>query len=403
MYLGHMTRPTQDSNDGEDLIVVEDQGPRFGRVDDPPQPHPRSNPFATFRSNLPELTTSPEDRFATTVYDARCEITSVRDITQRFGGCKEADSVIDMQLSAGGSCLAILGVGLAGVPTHMAMGETQRLILVGDKKRIKSFAWATADGVYYEEPLAQHTMNSTGFGGPILVLPNGKVLRAGRAIIGDDLEIDDEYDEERDENPYIESSSGSPPTSQITFANKPKLQPTIWKLLPSSSSIALCAERMHSNFIAMDLEHGGKTTARYKGHHGLVTHISTSVADSQVFLTSSDGDGYARLFDVRHPEPVLALKCGREGGRGRPIALAHPDGIPTAFTDSGSPQDFKVWDLRARACVYELGTLYEYESFGHSLAWDSGRNTLYSWKSVFEDSDSDYYESGWRVRRAHFV
>ncbi|KEP48347.1 WD domain, G-beta repeat protein [Rhizoctonia solani 123E] len=451
MYLGHITRQTQDSDDGEDLVVVVDQGPRFGRADDPPQPHPRSNPFATFRPNLPELTTNPDDRFATTVYDARCEITSVRDITQRFGGHKEADSVIDLQLSADGTCLAVLGsikkknhyhhpwlachypddtssrftdlmsfknparfeVGLAGVPTHMAMGETQPLILVGDKKRIKSFAWATADGVYYKKPLAQHTMDSTGFGGPILLLPNGKVLRAGqgksavwatsripnhrsrgRAIIGDDLEIDDEYDDERDENPYIESSSGSPPTSQITFANKPKLQPTIWKLLPSSPSIALCAERMHGNFIAMDLEYGGKTTARYKGHDSLVTHISTSVADSQVFLTSSDGDGYARLFDVRHPEPVLALKCGREGGGGHPVALAHPDGIPTAFTDSGSPQDFKVWDLRARACVYELGTLYEYESFGHSLAWDSGRNTLYSWRSVFEDSDSDYYESG---------
>ncbi|KDN48377.1 hypothetical protein RSAG8_02969, partial [Rhizoctonia solani AG-8 WAC10335] len=457
LYLGRMTPQSQGSDRGEDLVVVEYQIPQAGQVD-PPQPHPRSNPFVTFRSNLPELTATPADPFAMALYDARCEISSVRDVEQRFGGYKEADSVIDMQLSADGSCLAVLGsikkknnyhrswlachypdvarsrftdlmsfqnlgrfeVGLAGVPTHMAMSEPQRLILVGDNKRIKSFAWATADGVYYKKPLAKYTLNSTGFGGPILTLPNGMVLRAGQGkaavwdtrripnhgsrgetIIGEDLEIDgsyleidDEYDEERDENPYIETSFGSLPSSQVNFANKPKLQPNIWKLLPDSPSIALCTERMHNNCITMDLEHGGRTTARYKGHHSFVTHISTSGADSQVFLTSSDGDGYARLFDVRHPQPVLALKVSQGGGSGGPIALAHPDGIPTAFTDSGSYQDFKVWDLRSRACVYELGILDEYESFRHSFAWDSGRNTLYSWKSVFEDSDSDYYESG---------
>ncbi|CAE6413154.1 unnamed protein product [Rhizoctonia solani] len=388
LYLGRMTPQSQGSDRGEDLVVVEDQRPQAGQVD-PPQPHPRSNPFVTFRSNLPELTATPADRFAMALYDARCEISSVRDVEQRFGGYKEADSVIDMQLSADGSCLAVLGsikkknnyhrswlachypddarsrftdlmsfqnlgrfeVGLAGVPTHMAMSEPHRLILVGDNKRIKSFAWATADGVYYKKPLAKYTLNSTGFGGPILTLPNGMVLRAGQGkaavwdtrripnhgsrgetIIGEDLEIDDEYDEERDENPYIETSFGSLPSSQVNFANKPKLQPNIWKLLPDSPSIALCTERMHNNCITMDLEHGGRTTARYKGHHSFVTHISTSGADSQVFLTSSDGDGYARLFDIRHPQPVLALKVSQGGGSGGPIALAHPDGIPSKST-----------------------------------------------------------------------
>ncbi|KAG8729421.1 hypothetical protein FRC11_008812 [Ceratobasidium sp. 423] len=361
MYLGPTTENRVSDHD-EDLDVVEDQRPQTVRRNELPEPHPRSSPFATFRSNLPVSTVTPADHLAVTVYDARCEISSARDIKERSGGSKEADSVIDMQLSADSSCVAVLGsikrksnyrhpwlayhypdstrskftdfmsfqnpgrfnIGLSSVPTHMAMDEAQRHILVGDKRRIKSFAWATADGAYYKKPLEKYTMDSTGFAGPILALPNGMIIRAGQGVAA----VWDMDNEECEENP----------TSQVNFANKPKLQPDILKLLPDSPSSVLCTERTHNNCIAIDLEHGGTTIARYKGHHSPVTHVSTSAADPQVFLTSSYNDGYARMFDVRHPQPILALKVKQGGVSCGPIALTHPDGIPSKLFQTTGPE-----------------------------------------------------------------
>jgi hypothetical protein len=50
-----------------------------------------------------------------------------------------------------------------------------------------------------------------------------------------------------------------------------------------------------------------------------------------VFITACD-DGYARLYDVRHPLPVLTLDSGGENEGCSGVVLVHPDGIPTAYS-----------------------------------------------------------------------
>ncbi|KAG8729422.1 hypothetical protein FRC11_008813, partial [Ceratobasidium sp. 423] len=429
--VGCLTFRVQDYRD--EPIVIKDrrvmQNPTARRPADDeaedPKPHPRSNPFAIFSFNPPALTATPDDRSAMPIYDARCEISSVRDRRDRHFERCETDSVVDMQMSTGGSCLAVLGwvetkvlhprnrrrtgkfpapwisyhfpddpkakftnimqwghrleVGLAGVPRHMALDEDQRLIFVADNDRIKSFEWAGADGSYHKWPLAMHTLRSKRFNGPIATLPGNTLICAGTGsvalwslnqlethrlkgdqTIGKSIFIDDEceYDSDCDHVPHLEYSSGSAHTSEIAFTNERNFKPDVWRVLPHSPSTVLATGRAERNCIAIDLEHDGKTATRYQGHSGFVSGISISDADPRVFLTACR-DGYARLFDVRRPQAVLNFAAGKECGA---IALAHPDGIPTVFTASHYGEDFKVWDVRSRACVYELGADGYYNS-----------------------------------------
>ncbi|CAE7057697.1 unnamed protein product [Rhizoctonia solani] len=454
--VGCLTLRIQDYRDGS--IVIKDKrvlqhSTALGDDEaEDPKPHPRSSPFAFFSSDPPNLTATPADHSAMPVYDARCEISSVRDEKGRHFERCETDRVVDMQLSGGGSCLAVLGwvetkvlhprnrrrtgkftapwisyhfpdnpnskltkimrwgpgrqrlqVGLAGTPSHMALNEAQRLIFVADKDRIKSFEWATANGSLHKRPVATHTLRSKGFRGPITTLPNGTLIRAGTGtaaawnlgqlkthgpkgdqLIGKEIFIDDEceYDSDCDHMPDFEYSSGSAPTSQIAFTDDHQLYPRIWQVLPQSSTIlAVASGHMEHSCIAVDLEHGGKTITRYRGHSGYISNVSISTADPRVFLTSC-WDGYARLFDVRRPQAALQFAVGKKCDA---VALAHPDGIPTVFTASQLGEDFMVWDVRSRVCVYELGADGYNNSTTCSFAWDSGRDTLYSLKSCFDD------------------
>ncbi|CUA72583.1 hypothetical protein RSOLAG22IIIB_10139 [Rhizoctonia solani] len=442
--VGCLTLRVQDYR--QEPIVIKDRriiqnpitrAPGNDEEDEDPKPHPRSNPYALFSFNPPNLTATPTDRAAIPIYDACCEISSVRDRRDRHFERCETDRVVDMQLSSGGSCLAVLGwvetkvnsrnrrtskftapwisyhfpdepnskftrlmqwgsrseVGLAGVPSHMTLDESQRLIFVANNDRIKSFEWATANGALRKRPTATHTLHSKGFNGPMATLSNGTLIRAGTGIaaiwnlsqlkthgpkgdrvIGKEIFIDDEceYDSDCDHIPTLEYSSGSVHTSKIAFVDDRKLNPKMWQVLPHSPSTVLVAGRMERN-----------CSPAY------VSDVSISTTDPRVFL-SSCRDGCARLFDVRRAKPVLQLAAGKRDGA---VALAHPDGIPTVFTAFQS-EDFKVWDLRSRVCVYELGTL-EYQDSSVSSAWDSGRNSLYSLRSCFidgeysDDSDAD--------------
>ncbi|CAE6430443.1 unnamed protein product [Rhizoctonia solani] len=228
--------------------------------------------------------------------------------------------------------------------------------------------------------------------GPIAVLPNGRVVRAGVGGVASwnigELEthgydgeiIGDEIDPEqtsRDDPSAIELSSGSPRNSFIRFIDHPNLTPTVWEPLPGNPSTLLCAEYfdlIKYGCVSIDLEHGGKTTARYLGHGGAVSDFSVSAADPRMFLTACH-DGYARLFDVRQPLPVITLDaCGADAFC-EAIVLAHPDGIPTVFTGTGKHEQIKVWDIRARTPVYELATG---NNAVKSLAWDSKRSCLYA-------------------------
>ncbi len=68
---------------------------------------------------------------------------------------------------------------------------------------------------------------------------------------------------------------------------------------------------------------------KYLGHGGGFNGISTSPGDPNMFASACD-DGFARLFDVRHPLPVLTLQAGHPDGACEAVVMTHPDGIPSA-------------------------------------------------------------------------
>lgn len=337
--------------------------------------HPKSSPLARFRPDLPTLTATPASPLAIFVSDARCEITS-DGIT----------SPIRLQLSQGSSCLAMnsmggyknrtpvlnyyiigdddpemfpdnhfLEIGLADIAYQMTLDESRRLIFLGDNQRIKSYAWGAPGGNIYRKPLATHTLNSRHATGPISVLPNGTVVRAGKGsaavwnleglqthgargngVVGVETELAE--DSWRDDPEEIEQSLGSQPTSQIAFTDNPNLKPSRWHPLVQSPSSMLCTTSNMGDVtdydcFVLDLEHGGKVATRFLGHGGVIPNFSTSASDPQVFLSACN-DGFARLYDLRQPLPVLTFDACGQNEFCDAIALAHPDGIPSEHDES---------------------------------------------------------------------
>ncbi|KDN48380.1 hypothetical protein RSAG8_02972, partial [Rhizoctonia solani AG-8 WAC10335] len=287
------------------------------------------------------------------------------------------------------------------------MDETRKLILVGDKTRVKSFAWGNSRRTF-TKALPTHTLDSARFEGPILTLPNGTILRAGRAAaavwvidqldthgpkgdtrIGKELDID-EYDEELDMCPDIDDSGGTPRASHIFFNDEPTLEPDLWERLPDSSTV-ICAEPYSNSegsrsCLLIDFGHNGKTVAVVKGHRDTVSDFSTSTADPRAFLTACH-DGYARLFDIRQPYPVIEFQAGHQYDC-RSVALAFPDGIPIVFTGTNHREKIKVWDVRAKACIYELATGNNQVK---SLSWDAESNSLFAYTSCgYKDKSRSY-------------
>ncbi|QRV83116.1 hypothetical protein RhiJN_11132 [Ceratobasidium sp. AG-Ba] len=376
--------------------------------------HPKSSKLARFRPNLPTLTPTAANPIAMRVYDARCEVMST----------PTSVVPIDMIISRDNACLALLAAGgyknrspaleyylldgsenhdsiendhsiepgLAEVAHHVAIHENRRLILIGDEYRVKSYAWAGPDGNQYkDEPLPVHTLASGNADGPINVLPNGNIIRAGRGqvavwnmeelpthgadgtdAIGEENEdvLEDTWRDDPDE---IETSSGSIPNSHIKFTTHPDLKVDGWMPLVQPPATMLCYSDPNDCF-TLDLEHEGKIVARYLGHGGIVNDLSTSSAEPQIFLTAGS-DGFARLYDLRTPLPVLTFDACGELESCDAAVLAYPDGIPTVFTGTGKAEQIKLWDVRARAPVYELSTG---NNQVQSLAWDSTRNFLYA-------------------------
>ncbi|CAE6413050.1 unnamed protein product [Rhizoctonia solani] len=157
----------------------------------------------------------------------------------------------------------------------------------------------------------------------------------------------------REDPDEIEPSTGSAPTSRIKFLDQPNLKPSLWQPLLTTPSTVVCVESARDKgkyrCIGIDLE-AGKSTSYYLGHGADVSEFSVSPTDPQLFLTACN-DGFA------------------------PAALAHPDGIPIVFTGTHKGEQIKVWDVRARACVYELSTG---NNSVQSLAWDAQNNCLYA-------------------------
>ncbi|KAG8776126.1 hypothetical protein FRC12_001086 [Ceratobasidium sp. 428] len=292
-----------------------------------------------------ELTPFGGYPLAKMIYDARCEIQ-----------CSWISEPIDMGLSQGSACLATNGMGgykqraphleyyllegsetntdfptahfvvpgLEEIAIHLAFDETRHLIFIADKKRIKSFAWAAPNGeIYPEEPHPTHTLASGQSHGPLVVLPNGTILRAGKGHVSvwntDSLPTHGKNGKKlvgvtdrsirgrtwHDDPEDIEISSGSLPTSFIQFAGHSDLTAGRWKSTVQAPSTMLC-QTSRSGCATIDMEHGGTIVARYLGHGGTVTDFSVSEGDPQVFATSCS-DGFARLFDSRTPLPALTF------------------------------------------------------------------------------------------------
>lgn len=240
--------------------------------------------------------------------------------------------------------------GLADVAYHMAVDESRRLVFVGDESRVKSYAWMNPDGTYYDDLLPVHTLDTDRSSGPITILPNGAIVRAGKGgadvwatnglpthgdvgdeIIGEEMDLDD-FDTMHDDTEDIELSTGAPPTSRIAFVDQPNLKPSIWQPLIESPSTVLCVEyaRDTQNYdcVAIDLEAGGKTATRYLGHGATVADFSVSATDPRMFLTACH-DGFARLYDVRQALPALTFDSSGQSEFCDAVVLAHPDGIPS--------------------------------------------------------------------------
>jgi WD40 repeat protein len=249
-------------------------------------------------------------------------------------------------------------VGLSDVAYDSTTDEQRKLVFVADHSRIKSYAWGSPSqnsrsGVNYAKPVPMHTLSSKGSNGAKgpLAIVNGRLLRSskgflsvwtldnlethvenGKALIGGKFDPADSW---RDDPENIELSVGSAPDTRITFQNS-ALSPARWHSHPSNAGAMLCASEPRDPppayyCVTLDIE-TGKTIGRYLGHGGTIESFSTSAADPNVFVTGAL-DGYARLYDVRHPLPVLTLDVGYQSESCSSALITHPAGIPsTGYT-----------------------------------------------------------------------
>ncbi|KAH9935224.1 uncharacterized protein BXZ73DRAFT_76917 [Epithele typhae] len=375
-------------------------------------PHPLTTRLSRFREGYTPNTTTLTP-LAHTIYQARAQLT-IDSL---------ASGPWDMSLSSGGSILALSGgsgwklrdpclqwyplgqqsedslegggmdPGLAQVARYITADESRKLIFLGDDDRVKSFSFnSTTRGRRRDELPNVHTMNSRQFRGPILVLPDGRLARAGKGraavwnvdalethqdkpgeLIGPgEVNLEDTWrDNDGDD---IELSTGTVPTTSTPFGD-PNFSPNVLHLHQPTGHVLFGAHSDDKVSCAMlDLEAGGRIVTRFLGHGGEVAHISTDSRGNPNLFVTACTDGYARMFDVRHPLPVLTFNVEREKSHCGDVVLVHPDGIPTLFTAGTRSHQVKLWDIRAKQCVYELSTG---NNDVNGLAWDSATSSLF--------------------------
>ncbi|KAI0671413.1 quinon protein alcohol dehydrogenase-like superfamily [Trametes maxima] len=380
-----------------------------------PRPHPLSTRLSRFREGVPSPA-SDTTPAAQLIYQARAQL-SIDHVSNPYA----------MSLSSGGSILAMAGAGgwkerdpvlryylldeqddedlesvdmepgLSNVARYVTTDEERKLIFLADDDRVKSFSWAqNAKGKVPKRLRNIHTMDSQReFCGPLVVIPNGRIARMGQGkaavwtldalethqdnpkklIGGGEVNRDNSWRE--DDCTRIELSRGSPPTAVVAFADS-MFEPLALHL-HTPSGYLLCGEQGNArdthrySCVAIDLEHGGKRVARYLGHGQDVDRITASPGDPNVFVTAGS-DGYARIFDVRRPLPVLTFNTGHQSEACADVVFVHPDGIPTLFTGGERTEQVKVWDVRGKSVVYELSTGNNAVA---GMAWDARRSSLY--------------------------
>ncbi|KAI0719173.1 hypothetical protein C8T65DRAFT_803280 [Cerioporus squamosus] len=422
------------------------------------RPHPKSTRLSHFRNGVNTSATDATP-IAQAILQARCEILSddfpcpvnsaiaadssalTAGIAPKLGGWKHRDPVLSLYIldetedndgdeegqSSGRDSLlgrhyrsVVLEPGLSEVAYQVAMDTPRKLAFVADSSRIKSFYWGRKGEASFKNWAPArgtnvHTFDSRGgHDGPIAMLPGGRLTRAGKgsfAVWDTDkmpthkggkrvgkgkFKHDSWRDNECDE---IELSTGSKPTSIIKLADKDQTFVPAVLTLHEPSGHMLAGENARKTAgrygcYALDLVDGGKKVARYLGHGGFVEAFSVSPGDASVFATGCS-DGYARLYDVRHPTPVMTLDAGKSGEFCSAVQLVHPDGIPVVFTGGERSQSIKTWDIRARAMVYELATG---NNAVRALSWDAKRNALYA-ATECDYMDRNGYHHGYRRAR----
>ena len=251
----------------------------------------------------------------------------------------DGDSTLDLQ--------TIEECGLAGIAHALSVDPSRSLLFAADEGRIKSYN-------YQEGCLPVHTLRSGGYSGALAVLSGsgGRTVRAGygraavwaldslpthgpkgKKNIGGKMSREN-LDSWRDEDAEIALSKGSAPTAVIAFEDK-TFSPVVWTEHPNAAGVMIGgpdprAKHTDCDYrcLAVDLEHGGKTATRYLGHGGQVVNVHTSTHDKNMFVTACS-DGLARLYDVRHPLPVLTVDVGGQSSGCGDAILIHPDGIPS--------------------------------------------------------------------------
>ncbi|KAJ7438782.1 hypothetical protein B0H11DRAFT_1829022 [Mycena galericulata] len=370
-----------------------------------PRPHPLSSPLARFEDDV-TLPSSPSP-LVHAIYHARCEITgdsenqaltlvhsnntlvfpsNENDHDRPFLTYYLLDEPCDRTF---GLIAHHVPIALESLTPHCLADDSRKLMFVADNARVKSYSWASATGAIYESPLATHTFSTPEHHGPLAMLAGGPFMRTGKGSVGlwnlDELathgvqgisRIGGLLKGKRGSNDAIEQSAGTPPASTIRYADA-RFEPTVWAYHPSLPATMLCATNTVASgdfsCVAVDLEHGGKIVGRYLGAFGNVRSFSTSGADPNVFLTAGN-DGYARLYDVRRPLPVLTLcsSTGEDSCGG--ALLIHPDGVPGIFTAASRDEVIRFWDVRGKRMVYELSTGNTQVT---GMAWHEAHCALY--------------------------
>lgn len=333
------------------------------------KPHPLTTRLSRFRFGDVTTSATSDQPLANSIYQARCEITS-RSIPSPIGLTISANDTILVTHGMGGyrnrsptlwyyfpaDTVAfpeehLVESGLSDIAYWTTTDEDRKLIFAADKERVKSYTWGPPSGSRRRGGLPTHTMDTGSYTGPLAVLSGGRLVRAGKGSvavwnldtlpthgvkgntrIGKKISLEDTW---RDDSEDIERSYGSPADTTITLELS-NLVSVVWHPHPSSAGNMIFASDPRTSGPScyscanVDLEHSGKTVLKYLGHGGGVNEIATSPGDPNIFVSASD-DGFARLFDVRHPLPVLTLKAGYPSGGCPAVVMTHPDGIPSAY------------------------------------------------------------------------
>ena len=382
----------QDIADLVPLTGLVPQGVRDKLISSPwtasPRPHPKSTRLSRFSNGLNTSATDTTP-LAKVILQARCEVSSddfpcpvnaaiAKDSSALAvvgqGGYKNRDPVLSLYIldetedndrgqggNSGRDTLlgrhyrsVILEPGLSEVAYQVAMDTPHKLAFIADSYRVKSFYWglqgeASIKGWTPTRGTNVHTLDSRSHDGPLVMLSDGRLVRAGSGSFAlwdlDKLATHEggrrvgrgkfDVDSWRDDSEEIENSTGSKPTSTIKLAGEGGTFAPATLALHEPSGFMLAGENARKTpgrygCYALDLANDGKKVARYLGHGGFVEAFSISSGDANVFATGCS-DGYARLYDVRHPTPVITLDAGKSGEFCSAVQLIHPDGVPGTF------------------------------------------------------------------------